>query len=72
MPAVDAGPEDPFCTVREVCARLRVSKSWLYEQLQEGYINGVQFGRAWRVRESVIRELEQRGMPAAPTPGRQS
>lgn len=60
MTAVSA-PDEPLITVRDATKRLNMGRSWLYESLASGRVRGVRFGRAWRIPESVVRELARNG-----------
>ena len=49
-------PEDRFLTPVQVCARLGVSKNWLYDRVQQKQIPFHRFGRHLRFNESALNE----------------
>ena len=40
----------------DVCALLKVKKSWLYDEVEKGHIKAVRLGRQLRFKPSVIEE----------------
>lgn len=46
--------DDPFLTVAEISAMMRVSKMTVYRLIHEQEIETVRIGRAFRVRESQV------------------
>jgi excisionase family DNA binding protein len=52
--------EDPFMTVVEIAAMLRVSKMTVYRLLNDGHITCTRIGRAYRSRESEVHKYLSR------------
>ena len=59
-------PQDPYwdlelLTPNDVCALLKVKKSWLYDAVENGALEAVRLGKQLRFRPSaLIRYLEER------------
>ncbi|WP_113718969.1 helix-turn-helix domain-containing protein [Arthrobacter dokdonensis] len=43
-------------TVAEIAAQMRVSKMTVYRLVRSGALNGIRFGRSYRVRETDVQE----------------
>lgn len=43
-------------TVSEIAARMRVSKMTVYRLVQSGAMNGIRFGRSYRVPETAVQQ----------------
>jgi excisionase family DNA binding protein len=50
-------------TVAEIAARMRVSKMTVYRLVQSGALNGIRFGRSYRVYESAVQQYLQSVSP---------
>jgi excisionase family DNA binding protein len=46
-------------TVAEIAAQMRVSKMTVYRLIQSGALNGIRFGRSYRVRETAVQQYLQ-------------
>lgn len=56
--------EEDLLTVPEVCARLRVTKDWLYDQVEARQIPHVRLGRHLRFDPAQLRTyLQERSIP---------
>ncbi len=55
-------PDVRFLTVAEVAAMMRVSSMTVYRMVHAGDLPAVRFGRSYRVPESAVAELVQRGV----------
>ncbi len=61
-----ADPPDPYwdldlLTPDDVCALLKVKKSWLYDAVEDGAIEAIRLGKQLRFRPSaLVRYLEKR------------
>jgi excisionase family DNA binding protein len=53
-PAPRPGPVPVFLTVKEVAAKMRVSKMTVYRMLHSGEMESVRIGRSFRVSENVL------------------
>jgi excisionase family DNA binding protein len=47
------GEDDPFLTVEEIAVLARVSKMTVYRAIHTGELDGVRFGRSFRIRTSA-------------------
>ncbi|MBG6185462.1 excisionase family DNA binding protein [Arthrobacter sp. CAN_A214] len=43
-------------TVAEIAARMRVSRMTVYRLVQSGALNGIRFGRSYRVPETAVQQ----------------
>lgn len=43
-------------TVAEIAAQMRVSKMTVYRLVQSGALNGIRFGRSYRVPETAVQQ----------------
>ena len=60
-PARDAHWDLDLLTPDDVCALLKVKKSWLYDAVEDGSIETIRLGKQLRFRPSaLIRYLEER------------
>lgn len=50
------GPTEDLLTVAEIAAQMRVSKMTVYRLVQSGAINGLRFGRSYRVSEAAMQQ----------------
>lgn len=62
--AVSAPDTPPPLSVRATCARLAVSRSWLYQALAAGTVTGQRFGRSWRIPAAEVDRLAREGAPS--------
>jgi hypothetical protein len=61
--------DDRLVTVSDALRHVPVSRTWLYDALNQGRVEGVRFGRAWRIRASVVADLVRHGAPSEHTKG---
>ena len=60
-PAQDAHWDLDLLTPDDVCALLKVKKSWLYDAVEDGAIETIRLGKQLRFRPSaLVRYLEER------------
>jgi excisionase family DNA binding protein len=55
-PARNNPMTEKLLTVAEVAARMRVSKMTVYRLVRSGALNGVRFGRSYRVPETAVEQ----------------
>ncbi|MDN4609551.1 helix-turn-helix domain-containing protein [Arthrobacter burdickii] len=55
-PAPNNPMTETLLTVAEIAARIRVSKMTVYRLVQSGALNGVRFGRSYRVPETAVEQ----------------
>ncbi|OUM40225.1 helix-turn-helix domain-containing protein [Arthrobacter sedimenti] len=56
IPAHNDPVVENVLTVAEIAARMRVSKMTVYRLVQSGALNGVRFGRSYRVPETAVEQ----------------
>ena len=60
-PVLPEGPYWDLLTPDDVCALLKVKKSWLYDAVENGTLEAIRLGKQLRFRPSaLIRYLDQR------------
>ncbi|MBG6185280.1 excisionase family DNA binding protein [Arthrobacter sp. CAN_A214] len=48
---------EPLMTVSEIATMMRVSKMTVYRLVQSGAIDGIRFGRSYRVPEASVQQF---------------
>jgi len=67
----DQAAVEPLLTADEVCAILKVKKSWLYDTVEDGLLKSVRLGEQLRFRpSSLARYLDDWTAPGSKMPGR--
>jgi len=54
---------DPYMTLDEIAAEVRMSHGYVLKEVKADKLHGVKFGRLWRVRRSAFTEWDQRRDP---------
>ncbi|MBG6226509.1 excisionase family DNA binding protein [Arthrobacter sp. CAN_A2] len=64
MTTVNNSPTENLLTVAEIAAQMRVSKMTVYRLVQSGAMNGIRFGRSYRVSEAALQQyLDSANLP---------